>query len=422
MRPLFKFSILSLDALTASVSNYMSTHFLRSEVTIRSYYWVWRKLDRYMLENNIDIYTPEIGKSFLSQRFGFNQDYRKLSTSNKNFIRAIKILSEYQSTEIVRPLKQEISFYGEIGALMQSYINTCRLRRLVPDAICRYERTLYRFFCYLDKTQVCEIHDIKPVHILLYFNDLDAQVKSLIQNATSVLRLFFSYLYDNNYINKNLSLVVPHHNIREQPKLPSYYAKDEIESLLQSIERSSDLGKRNYAIILLAARLGLRASDICSLKFANIIWDRSLIELEQNKTGKRIELPLLTELGNAIIDYLKLARPKSKEPYVFLRAKAPFTRLYSTAITSIVHKNLVHAGINIENRRHGAHALRHSLAGVLLEQKTILPVISEVLGHGSTESTKYYLRIDATSLKQCTLVVPPVSQKFYIQKGGIFYA
>jgi Site-specific recombinase XerD len=375
-----------------------------------------------MLENNIDNYTPPVGKAFLSQHFGLNQDYRKLSTSNKNLIRAIKILSEYQSTEIVKPLKLEMLFYGEIGALMQSYINTCRLRRLVPNAIDRYERTLYRFICYLNETKVYEIKDIKTVHILLYFNNLDAQVKSLIQNASSILKLFFSYLYDNNYTNNNLSLVVPRHNIREQPKLPSYYSKDEIEKLLQSIERSSDLGKRDYAIILLAARLGLRASDICNLKFTNIIWDRSLIELVQNKTGKRIELPLLTELGNAIIDYLKFARPKSKEPYIFLRAKAPFTRLYSAAITSIVHKNLVHAGINIENRRHGAHALRHSLAGVLLEKKTILPVISEILGHGSTESTKYYLRIDSTSLKQCALAVPPVLQKFYNQKGGIFYA
>lgn len=422
MRPLFKFSILSLDALTASVSNYMSTHFLRSEVTIRNYYWVWRKLDRYMLENGIDIYTPLVGKSFLTQRFGLNQDYRKLSTSNKGFIRAIKILSEFQSTGIVKPSKKEVSFYGEIGALMQSYIKTCRLRRLVPDAVDRYERTLYRFFCYLNENKISKIQEVTTVCVLLYFNNLDAQVKSHIQNATSILKLFFAYLYDNNYTDKNLSLVIPRHNIREQPKLPSYYSKDEIERLLESIERSSDLGKRDYAIILLAARLGLRASDICSLKFTNIIWDRSLIELDQNKTGKRIELPLLTELGNAIIDYLKLARPKSKEPYVFLRAKAPFTRLYSAAITSIVHKNLVHAGINIENRRHGAHALRHSLAGVLLEQKTILPVISEVLGHGSTESTKYYLRIDSTSLKQCALVVPPVSQKFYTQKGGIFYA
>lgn len=422
MRPLFKFSILSLDELTTSVSNYMSTHFLRSKVTIRNYYWVWRKLDRYMFENDIDIYTPLVGKSFLSQRFGLNQDYRKLSTSNKNFVRSIKILSEYQSTGIVKPSKQEVSFYGEIGTLMQSYINACRLRRLVPDAIDRYERTLYRFFCFLNKIKVDEIQNIKTVHILLYFNSLDAQVKSLIQNAASILKLFFSYLYDNNYTHTNLSLVVPRHNIREQPKLPSYYSKDEIESLLQSIERSSDLGKRDYAIILLAARLGLRASDICSLKFENIIWDKSLMQLDQNKTGKRIELPLLTELGNAIIDYLKLARPKSKETYVFLRAKAPFTRLYSAAITSIVHKHLVHAGINIENRRHGAHALRHSLAGVLLEQKTTLPIISEVLGHGSTESTKYYLRIDSTSLKQCALEVPPVLQKFYTQKGGIFYA
>jgi integrase len=172
----------------------------------------------------------------------------------------------------------------------------------------------------------------------------------------------------------------------------------------------------------LAVRLELRASDIGGLRFDHILWEKNIIGFDQHKTGKHIELPLLTEVGNAIIDYLKHVRPKSKEPHIFLRAKAPFTRLFSAAITSIVHKSLVHAGINIENRRHGAHALRHSLAGILLEQKTILPIISEVLGHGSVESTKYYLRIDTTSLKQCALDVSPVSESFYLQKGGIFYA
>jgi site-specific recombinase XerD len=106
---------------------------------------------------------------------------------------------------------------------------------------------------------------------------------------------------------------------------------------------------------------------------------------------------------------------------VFLRAKAPFSRLYGSAISALVHRSLVSAGINIENRRHGAHALRHSLAGILLGQKTILPVISEVLGHGSIESSKYYLRIDLANLTQCNLDVPLVPQTFYTQKGGIFY-
>lgn len=417
-----KFSIPSVEALTTEVTAHMLTHYHRSTVTIRNYHWIWRRLEQYMIENGIDSYDPLVGRMFLSHRFGLNCDYSKLSTSEKSFIRSIKILSEYQSGGHVSPLKQEIAFMGEIGSFMQDYLDLYRSRRLSSGAVDRCERTLYRFFCFLQEQNVDSVKDITSATILLYFRGFDIQIKALVRNAVSALKSFFTYLFDRQLTDTDLSRTVPRHNIREQPKLPSTYRKDEIEKLLQSIDRGSGLGKRNYAILLIAVRLGLRASDIAGLKFENILWDKNVIELYQCKTDKRIELPLLTELGNAIIDYLKHARPESQEPYVFLRSKAPFTRLYSSALTSIVHNSLVHAGINIENRRHGAHALRHSLAGILLEQHTILPVISEVLGHGSTESTKYYLRIDSASLSQCALDVPVVSPSFYVQKGGIFYA
>jgi integrase len=192
--------------------------------------------------------------------------------------------------------------------------------------------------------------------------------------------------------------------------------------MIASIDRANALGKRNHAIVLLAARLGLRASDIAGLRFENLHWEQSMIVLNQHKTGRELQLPMLTDVGEAIIDYLKYGRPESKEPHVFLQGRSPFTRIYSHSITCVVHRSFVRAGVNIENRRHGPHALRHSLAGILLEKGTVLPVISEVLGHEYTSSTEYYLRIDLKSMRQCALNVPLVSTSFYNQKGGYFYA
>ncbi len=189
-----------------------------------------------------------------------------------------------------------------------------------------------------------------------------------------------------------------------------------------SIDRGNATGKRNYAIVLLAARLGLRASDIANLKFENLLWEKSSLVFEQYKTGKPIEMPILAEIGNAIIDYLKYGRAKSDERFVFLIAQSPYKPINKGAITGIVHSYFVKSGVNIAHRRHGPHALRHSLAGVLLEKETILPVISEVLGHQSTASTSYYLRIDLKSMSKCPLEVPPVAAPFYQQKGGYFYA
>jgi integrase len=171
--------------------------------------------------------------------------------------------------------------------------------------------------------------------------------------------------------------------------------------------------------VLITARLGLRATDVCCLTFENIQWEQSLIVLNQKKTGERIELPLLSEIGEAIIDYLKYGRPESDLPYIFLHVNHPYDRLNSSTLHSIVSLYLRRAGIHYEEeRRHGPHALRHSLAGVLLAKKTPIPVISEVLGHRSTESTRFYLRIDLNSLRQCALEVPPVSPAFYEGRAG----
>jgi Phage integrase family len=128
---------------------------------------------------------------------------------------------------------------------------------------------------------------------------------------------------------------------------------------------------------------------------------------------------MFPEVGNAIIDYLKYGRPQSNDTHVFICTKPPYTRIYSWSITGSVHKCLVRAGISIENRKHGPHTLRHSLASRLLERGTIVPVISEVLGHENTESTRYYLRIDLKSMRQCCLEVPMVPSSFYEQKDSI---
>ena len=112
-------------------------------------------------------------------------------------------------------------------------------------------------------------------------------------------------------MNIDFSGIIPKDNYKKQAKLPSTYSPKEIEMMIGSINRATANGKRNYAIVLLAARLGLRASDIANLKFENLLWEQCTIVLNQYKTGKKIELPILPEIGDAIIDYMRYGRPKS---------------------------------------------------------------------------------------------------------------
>lgn len=161
-------------------------------------------------------------------------------------------------------------------------------------------------------------------------------------------------------------------------------------------------------MLLLAARLGLRASDICSLILANLNWEQNLIEIVQEKTKKTLQLPLLNEVGDAIIDYLHF-RPKSSLKYVFLRVENPHGRLYGHSLYMIVSRYINRAGIHVpQGKKHAPHALRHSLSSIMLENRVPLPVISEILSHTSSDTTKVYLKIDISQLRECALEVPVI--------------
>jgi len=180
------------------------------------------------------------------------------------------------------------------------------------------------------------------------------------------------------------------------------------------MDRADHRGKRDYAMILIASRLGLRSSDICQLKFSELDWKQNRILLKQKKTGAQIELPLLSDVGESIIDYLRYGRPQSELPFVFLKHVPPYDCVTGAAFINAIKAGMRRAGIKHEgSHKHGPHALRHSLATILLEQNTPLPVITGILGHKNPETTKIYLSIDLTSLRKCALNVPEIDPEYY---------
>jgi integrase/recombinase XerD len=408
------------EEITSGAADCMRKKRSRTDGTIRHYNVLWRKVKRYMEFQEIRYFDSTVGKDYLLQEFG-NRDYSMLSKNEKDLVRGVNVLCEFQETGSLLPVKEQTVFEGPIGQLMTKYLSYKISLRLKKHTIDEKEQHLYRFLCYLNEHDITSVNAINQLHVLYFIKGIDPRFSALPHLTMRTLRGFFSYMYAQHMIDVDLAGIIPKDNFKKQAKLPSIYSQKEIETMLASINRGNANGKRNYAIVILAARLGLRASDIANLKFENIQWEQCTIKFNQYKTGKNLELPMLPEVGNAIVDYLKYGRPKSNETSIFLLSRSPYTPIYSGSITGIVHTSLVRAGISIENRKHGAHALRHSLASILLEKGTILPIISEVLGHENTESTKYYLRIDLKSLRQCVIEVPSVSTSFYGQKGGYFY-
>ncbi len=254
--------------------------------------------------------------------------------------------------------------------------------------------------------------------------DVMEYVSSLQNSRTCKLlhfREFLGYLHSERITSEDFSKLFSHVKALRKEKLPSYYSKEEILKLEHSIDRSGALGKRDYAMVLLATRLGLRSSDIRTLRFSNIDWDLNEITLVQYKTGRRISLPLLEDVGGAIIDYVKNARPPVAFKEIFVTCSRPYRIVTASGCSSIVRRCLYDAGIDTKDRHSGMHCLRHSLATRMMDTGMAMPVISEVLGHKSMESTMYYLGININHLLECSLDVPLVGSDFYEQKGGMLY-
>lgn len=184
--------------------------------------------------------------------------------------------------------------------------------------------------------------------------------------------------------------------------IPRGIAPDQVRHLLARINRRTAVGRRDYAIVLLLARLGLRSSEVVFLELDDIDWKDGSLSVH-GKGGRRLQLPLPADVGEAIVAYVRDGRPPSSSRRVFLRAKAPLRGfLGPSAGGSIVRHVLRRAGIDAPTT--GAHQFRHGLATEMLRHGASLSEIGELLGHRSPETTKIYTKVDLDALR--TLALP----------------
>ena len=206
-------------------------------------------------------------------------------------------------------------------------------------------------------------------------------------------------------IDSNLTEHVPKIRVRWGELIPSVWKSEDVDALLAAVDRSSPCGKRDYAILLLAVRLGMRVSDIRNLRFENLLWEQARIEIKQVKNSEPLALPLTEELGDALIDYLRYGRPESQRREVFLRANAPFEPFgQNNNLYYIITRYRRRAAIKlpVQNQK-GMHSLRHTLASRLLEADIPLETISGIMGHISMDTTRIYTKIDIGALQSVAI-------------------
>lgn len=219
---------------------------------------------------------------------------------------------------------------------------------------------------------------------------------------TTALRSFLQFARYRGDIKLDLAAAVPPVANWSMTSIPRAIPPDQICQLLASINRRTAIGRRDYAILLLLARLGLRSSEVVFLELDDIDWQAGCFSV-RSKGGRRTELPLPNDVGKAIAEYLRYGRPPSASRRVFLRGRAPIRGfLGQSAIGSLVRNSLKRAGINATTK--GAHQFRHALATQMLRYGASLTEIGEVLGHRSAETTKIYAKVDLDALQ--TLALP----------------
>lgn len=405
-----------VELITATKTELLRTGY--SHLTLKAIERVWDNFQKYVQTKEIVHFSRDVGMAFLDEWYRIGE--RPQSETNKDRLRALELLEDFhvhQEIFIRRRKKSEI--VQPFNEIFYSFMDARKAEGISNRTLESYFIYLRRFAQYLVDHEVTRVTEIEVSHIHGFIQSSAAMYSNATIYCTScLLRVLFRYLYDHQYITKHLSLSVPTVNCSKKSKVPSAYSQEEIQRLLGCVDRGSPKGKRDYAILLIAIRLGIRASDICELTFENFKWESNTIVLRQGKTDQSIVLPLLNDVGEAVIDYIKYGRPTVESNEIFLRLSAPVQRMRAPTLHSIVTYYMNKAGITIpEGKKHGPHSLRHSLASALLHNNTPMPVISEVLGHTNSDTTSVYLKIDTLHLREYSLEVSPVKTAWL---GGVF--
>ena len=404
-----------LELTERCIKYFQKQCYTRNRITV--YKSLWRNgIISYMSQKGIESYSPSVGAEFVSTC----HFHGTIRPQEREKIRSIQVLDDMLKLGYIRKRCFTPVFHaldGEVGAEMEKLITHLTNLRRSMVTIKDYRLYLSEFLMHLNERNVKHVPAITEKDILTFVSSHPTNKV----NIVSALRVLFRFWREEHIVDDRFEELFDTYKTHKLERIPSYFTANEVMRIEQSVSRNSANGKRNYAMLLLASRLGLRASDIADLQFSDIDWDKNMITLTMQKTKKVIELPLLADVGNAIIDYLRHGRPKSDSQNVFLSGNAPYVAATKNMVCAAINGIILRSGVDTSGKHHGPHSLRHSLASAMLNGGSMMPVISESFGHRSTQTTLAYLKIDIRSLQKCALPVPEIADCFYMQRGRAFY-
>jgi integrase/recombinase XerD len=369
----------------------------------------WKALIQFAKKRGEKYYSEALGLAFIKEHYQIiEKDYnRGLLRSEVQKLRIVRMIGDFQlhRTVLRRYYKHKQiltkPYYVTISNRFKLY---CEAKNYSKVTVDHYVNQSSRFMDYLVSQGIKNCKSIKLPIIHAYIKTLAGYTYKTVEQNICSMRAFFRFLLESGEVKIDFAAKTPMVQARKQARVPSVWTKDELRKLISAIDRGSPKGKRDYAIILLACCLGMRCADIKNLQIEHFHWVERKIIFSQSKTKTPLILPLTSEVGWAVIDYLRYGRPKIESSYLFVRHMVPFGPFAEgDHLCQLIKKYMVIGHIPTLKKRRGMHSLRHTMASMLLEKDTPLPVISDILGHIDTDSTAIYLKVDIKKLKECAL-------------------
>lgn len=383
----------------------------QSPNSISQYHYIFQVFLAFFRSHHEIYFSEELMKLCLQEHYGIGDDLQILSRRQhykKKVIRASRMVGDLAEgrgfTDRYNPAGTPL-ITDEFNAAVMAFSTHLSEIGRSKVTIDSYQRYTSRFLNFVECSGKSSLEMLSADDVRRYIASLAGKNKATVKAATGPIRIFLRHLYLNRFTVQDLSQFVTPVKTRIQTKIPSVWEKDDVLKLLAAIDRGNPSGKRDYAIILLVTRLGIRVKDINNLKFENIDWEKKCISFVQSKTNHLACLPLLKDVGWALIDYIQNGRPNIDSPFIFLTHVPPFKN-YSDGnhLHATISKYLHMTDIQDQPRKkRGMHSLRHTLANRLQENKETLHTISSVLGHSSPDSASVYIKTDIELLRECSL-------------------
>ena len=376
-----------------------------SETYISGFQQIFNRMLSYCEDHKEQYFSTELAQQFLLDCYGVQPGTVERRCSRAH--RAMDLLSDYQhfGTVMIRRRLNRV-FPAALESASEGYLTQMGLRGRRKNTVLSHRKFLLRFTDFLDSIGIAGYEYLTPDAVNQFIKVILCNYSnSVAMEYYGILRRFLQYLPLSDNTKEDLSLkLIPIKRSSTSARIPTTLTIEQIESILSSVDRESPQGKRDYAVLMIAVKLGIRTCDIRNLRPSNFDWDQHMVSFTQLKTGEPLSLPLPVDVGWAVIDYLKNGRPVSETPEVFLRAVAPYESLQN--FDNILIKHMRKAGIPLDSlKHHGLHSLRHSLATHMLDEEIPITSIQGVLGHVNAESTEKYIGVNVRQLRSCALEV-----------------